>query len=78
MRRLEAGQAGINSRQRQKIYFSYHDQICSAARPASYPMGTEDSSLRIKWTGRDPDHSLPFCAEVKNGAIPPLPHMFMA
>jgi hypothetical protein len=44
------------------------------AHPASYPMGTEGSSLGLKGPGREADHSPPSSAEVKkSGALPPLP-----
>jgi hypothetical protein len=46
-----------------------------AVNPASYAMGTEDSSLRLKLPGRAAGHSPPSRAEAKNGgAIPPLLH----
>jgi hypothetical protein len=44
--------------------------------PASYPMGTEGSSMGIKRLGHEADHSTPSSAMAKNGeAILPLPHI---
>jgi hypothetical protein len=55
-------------------------QTCSAAHPASYRMGTGGvSHWGVKRQGREADHSPPSSTEVKNGgAIPLLPHVFMA
>jgi hypothetical protein len=51
----------------------------SGAHPATYPMGTGGSFPGSKAAGREDDHSSLSSAEVKNGgAIPPLPHVFMA
>jgi hypothetical protein len=44
----------------------HHVQNDSGAHPASYPMGTRDSFLRVKRPGREADHSPPFSTEVKN------------
>jgi hypothetical protein len=46
--------------------FSLHRlQNGSGAHPASYPKGTRGSFPRVKWSGREADHSLPSSAEVK-------------
>jgi hypothetical protein len=49
--------------------FSLHHRVQtgSGAHPASYPMGTRNSFLRVKRPGRETDHSPPSSAEVKNG-----------
>jgi hypothetical protein len=58
--------------------FSLHHcvQNGSGAHPASYPVGTGDLSLGIKWLGREADHSSPFSAKVKNAwsctSTPPI------
>jgi hypothetical protein len=41
-------------------------QTGSGVHPASYPMGTGDSSQEVKRSGREANHSLPSNAEVKN------------
>jgi hypothetical protein len=48
--------------------FSLHHRVQngSGVHPASYPMGTGGSFLRIKLPRREADQSLPFSAEVKN------------
>jgi hypothetical protein len=56
----------------------------TASKPASGP--TQPSiqwvlgafSLGMKQLGREADNSPPSSAKVMNGAIPPLPHVFMA
>jgi hypothetical protein len=49
-------------------------QTCPGARQASRLIG-----MGTKGWGHEADHSSPSSAEVKNGgAIPPLPHVFMA
>jgi hypothetical protein len=55
-------------------------QTDSEAHPVSYPMGTGGSfPWGIKQQRRQADHSSPSSAEVKEGgAIPPLPHIFIA
>jgi len=40
-------------------------QTGSEAQPASYPMGTVGSFLRVKRQGREADHSPPSSVEVK-------------
>jgi hypothetical protein len=40
-------------------------QTGSGAHSASYPVGTGDSFLGVKWPGREADHSPPTSAEVK-------------
>jgi hypothetical protein len=55
--RFPAGAANFSLRQR--VHTGY------GAHPASYPMGTKGSSLGVKRPGREPDHSLPPSAEVK-------------
>jgi hypothetical protein len=44
----------------------HHVQTGSGAHTASYPMGTRDSSLWVKWPGHEADHSPPSSVEVKN------------
>jgi hypothetical protein len=39
---------------------------CSGVLPASYPMGAGDSFPGVKRPGREPDHSPPSSAEVRN------------
>jgi hypothetical protein len=48
--------------------FSLHHRVQngSGAHPASYPMGTGDLSLGVKWPVCEADHSPPSSAEVKN------------
>jgi hypothetical protein len=59
-----------------KFSHLHNVQTNSGAHSASYPMGTRDSSLGVKWQGREADHSPPSSAKVmKGGAIPQLPHM---
>jgi hypothetical protein len=41
-------------------------QTSSGAHPASYLMDTGTLSLRVKWPGREADHSPPSSAGVKN------------
>jgi hypothetical protein len=40
-------------------------QNSSGAYPAPYPMGTRGYFLRVKWPGREADHSPPSSAEVE-------------
>jgi hypothetical protein len=51
----------------------------SGAHPASYPMGIGTLSLEVKRWGREPDHSPPSSAEVKNAwnytSTPPITFM---
>jgi hypothetical protein len=50
----------------------------SGAHPASYPKVPRIPFLRVKWQGRENEHSPPSSAEVKkDGAILPL-RVFMA
>jgi hypothetical protein len=54
--------------------FLHRAQTGYGAHPVSYPMSTGGSV-----SGGKADHSPPSSAEVKKGgAIPPLPHVFMA
>jgi hypothetical protein len=48
--------------------FSLHHRVQtgSGAHPATYSLGTRDSSLGIKLPGRETDHSSPSSAKVKN------------
>jgi hypothetical protein len=43
----------------------YRVQNGSGANSASYPMGTRDLSLGVKWPEREANHSPPSSAEVK-------------
>jgi len=43
----------------------HHVQTGSGAHPTSYPMGTGDSFLGVKWLGSEADHSPPSSAKVK-------------
>jgi hypothetical protein len=71
---------GFESRQGQDIFLFHHRiQPGSGVHPASYPMGTRDSFLGLKGSGREADHSPPFSVEVKNAwsytSTPPIsPH----
>jgi hypothetical protein len=55
-------------------------QTGSGAHPASYPMGTGNSSPGVKRPGREADHSPPNSAEVKKMGIytSTPPNAFMA
>jgi hypothetical protein len=49
-------------------------QTSSRAHTATYIMGTRHCFTRVKWPGREADHSPLSSAEVDNGGtIPPLP-----
>jgi hypothetical protein len=50
------------------------------AHPASYPMGTEVLSPRVKQPGREGDHSPPTSAEIKKTWLytSTPPYVFMA
>jgi hypothetical protein len=61
----QVGRPGYDFHQGQDFSLLYSVQTGSGAHTASYPE-------------READHSLPSSADVKNdGAIPPLPHMFL-
>jgi hypothetical protein len=47
-------------------------QTGSGEHPASYPMGTGESSPELRRSGRETDHSSPLSAEVKNAWNLPL------
>jgi hypothetical protein len=50
--------------------FSHHRvKNSSGAHPASYSMGFSALSLRVKWPGRDSNHSPPSTAEVKECVV---------
>jgi hypothetical protein len=56
------------------FYLLHSLQTCSGAHPASSSVGTVILSPGVKRPGREPHHSPPSIAEVKNGgAIHPLP-----
>jgi hypothetical protein len=54
-------------------------QTGSGAHPASYRMGIVGSAPGVKWSGPEADHSPLISAGLTiRGAIPPLPHVFVA
>jgi hypothetical protein len=55
--RVWARRPGFESRQEQDFSLLHNVKTGSGARPASYPMGTGDSSPRVKRLGRDTDHT---------------------
>jgi len=62
---------------RSREFFLRHCvQTSYAAQPIFYPMGNEDSSLGVKWPGREADHSPSLVPRLQmvDGAIPPLSH----
>jgi hypothetical protein len=61
------------------IYLLHSGQTGSGAHPILSNGYRRALPLGVKWPGREADHSPPSSTEVKNGgAIPPLPHVFMA
>jgi hypothetical protein len=65
---------GVRFSAREKLFLLHSVHTGSGTHPASYPIGTGCSSPGVKRPVREPDHSPPASAEVKNdGAIPPLP-----
>jgi hypothetical protein len=58
---------------RARDYSLFHSvQIRSVAHSASYSVGTRGSFSRVKWSGREVDHSPQSNAEVKNDWV--IPH----
>jgi hypothetical protein len=54
-------------------------QTDSGAHSASHPVGVGGDFPGVEQTENGADHSPPSSAKVKNdGAVPPLPHVFMA
>jgi hypothetical protein len=60
---------GFDSRQVQDLFLLHSIHT----HPTSYPMGNGGFFARVRWPGREADHSTPSGAEVLNiRAIPPL------
>jgi hypothetical protein len=73
---VTAGRPGFDSLQGQEFSLVHSIQTGSGVHPASYPGAL---SPGVERPGSEADHSPPSSAEVKKGgAIPPLPHVFMA
>jgi hypothetical protein len=67
------------SLKRHDLSLLHNIQTYSGAHPASYPMDTGGVFTWVKRPEREADHLLSCNADVKNGgAIPLLPHVFMA
>jgi hypothetical protein len=77
--RLRDGRSGVRIPEGPEN-FSLQDRVQteSGGHPASYPMDIRALSLRIKWPGRETDHSLLSSIKAKNAwsytSSPPIRH----
>jgi len=74
--KLRAGRPGLDSLQGKGFFsFPHSVQTASGFHPASYPKGTGDSFMGLKWQGYDATTHLHLTLKLmKHGTVPPLPH----
>jgi hypothetical protein len=78
---LQAGRLGFDSRERQKVILSHHRfHTDSGAYTESYLVSTVICFSRIKWPGREADHSSPSIAKVNSvwRCTSTSPYVYMA